>query len=91
MIVSCPNLSVSMYVPLQHNKVAIVIYQNIVPKEEEKGRQPIREFCSNEQTEIWWDTKIKTVTLAQHNKPDIVMWKKKINHALSLIYLSAWM
>ena len=80
-----------MYVPLQHNKVAIVIYHNIVPKEEEKGRQPIREFCSNEQTEIWWDTKIKTVTLAQHNKPDIVMWKKKINHALSLIYLSAWM
>ena len=40
-IVLCPNLSTSMYLPLQHNKFANVIYQNIVPKEEKKCRQPI--------------------------------------------------
>ena len=76
-IASCPNLSASMYLRLRHNKVANVIYQNIVPKEEEKCRQPIREFYSNEQIEIWWDTKIKTLTTVQHNKPDIVMQKKE--------------
>ena len=59
-IASCPNLSASMYLPLRHNKVTNVIYQNIVPKEKEKCRQPIREFYSNEKIEILWDTKIKT-------------------------------
>ena len=33
-IASCLNLSASMYLSLQHNKVANVIYQNIVPKED---------------------------------------------------------
>ena len=63
-IASCPNLSASMYLTLRHNKVTNVIYQNIVPKEKEKCRQPIREFYSNEKIEIWWDTKIKTLTPA---------------------------
>ena len=66
-----------MYLPLRHDKVANVIYQNIVPKEEEKCRQPIREFYCNEQIEIWWDTEIKTLIPVQHNKPDIVMWKNE--------------
>ena len=66
-----------MYLPLRHNKFTNVIYQNIVPKEEEKCRQPIQEFYSNEQIEIRWDTKIKTLAPVQHNKPDIVMWKKE--------------
>ena len=26
--------------------------------------------------EVWWDTKIETLTPLQHNKPDIVLWKK---------------
>ena len=38
--------------------------------------KPIREFYSNEQIEVWWDTKIKTITPVQHSKVDIVMWKK---------------
>ena len=75
-IASCPNLSASMYLPLRHNKVA-VIYQNNAPKEEEKCRRTIRKFYSNEQIEIWWYTKIKTLTPVQHNQPDIVMWKKE--------------
>ena len=65
-----------MYLPLRHNKVANVIYQNIVPNGQNKCRQPIREFYSNEYVEIWWDTKVKTLTLLKHNKPDIVLWSK---------------
>ena len=72
----CPNLSASIYLHLRHNKVTNVIYHNIAPKGEEKCRQPIPELYSDEQTEIWWDTKIKTLTPVQH-KPDIVMWKKE--------------
>ena len=75
-IAACPNLSASMYLPLRHNKVANVIYQNIVPKGQNKCRQPIREFYSNEYVEIWWDTKVKTLTPLKHNKPDIVLWSK---------------
>ena len=33
-IVSFPNLTTSIYLPLRHNKVTNVIYQNIVPGEE---------------------------------------------------------
>ena len=66
-----------MYLSLRHNKFTNIIYQNIVPKEEGKCRQPIREFYSNEQIEIWWDTKIKTLTPVHHNKLDIVIWKKE--------------
>ena len=76
-IASCPNLNTSMHLPLRHNKVANVIYQNIAPKEEEKCRQPIREFYCNEQIKIWWDPKIKTLTVVQHDKPNIAMWKKE--------------
>ena len=59
-IAACPNLSDSMYLPLRHNKVANVIYQNIVPKGQNKFRQSIRE----------------TLTPLKHNKPDIVLWSK---------------
>ena len=86
-IASCPNLSTSMYLPLRHNKVADVNNQNIVSKEDEKCRQPIQEFYYNEQIEIWWDTKNKTLTTVQHNKPDIVMWKKEDKQCLYHRYI----
>ena len=76
-IAACPRLSVSMYLPWRHNKVANVVYQHIHPKADEKTRQPITEFYANEDVEIWWDTKIKTLLKLEHDKPDIVLWKKK--------------
>ena len=76
-IAACPRLSVSMYLPWRHNKVAYVVYQKIHPKADEGTCQPIREFYANEDIEIWWDTKIKTLMKLEHNKPDIVVWKKK--------------
>ena len=78
-IAACPRLSVSMYLPWRHNKVANVVYQTIHPKAEEGTHQPIREFYANEESEIWWDTKIKTLVTLEHDKPDIVLWKKKLS------------
>lgn len=86
-IAACPHLSASMYLPLRHNKVANMIYQNVVPKENEKSRRPIREFYSNGDVEIWWDTKVKTLTPLKHSKPDIVLWNK-LDHKCFIIDIS---
>ena len=76
-IAACPRLSVSMYLPWRHNKVANVVYQSVHPKAEEGIRQPITECYTNDDAEIWWDTKIKTLMKLEHDRPDIVLWKKK--------------
>ena len=76
-IAACPRLSVSMYLPWRHNKVANVVYQSVHPKAEEGIRQPITECYTNDDAEIWWDTKIKTLVKLEHDRPDIVLWKKK--------------
>ena len=76
-IAACPRLSVSMYLPWRHNKVANVVYQAIHPKADERTRQPITEVYSSNEVEIWWDTKIKTLTKLEHDRPDIVLWKRK--------------
>ena len=73
---ACPMLSASMYLPMRHNKVCNVVYQNIIQKESTKKRQPIQTYYANEEIEVWWDTKIKTLTKCEHNKPDIVLWCK---------------
>ena len=76
-VAACPKLSASMYLPWRHNKVANVVYQNIVSKGNEKARQSIQEVYVSKDTEIWWDTKINTSHKCEHNKPDIVLWKKQ--------------
>ena len=75
-VAACPRLSASMYLPWHHNKVANIIYQNVIPKNDENKRQPIRESFANTDIEIWWDRKIKTLKKCEHDKPDIVLWKK---------------
>ena len=65
-----------MYLPWRHNKVANVVYQKIHPKADEKSRQTIRDVYSNDTVEIWWDMKIKTLQTLQHDRPDIVLWRK---------------
>ena len=73
---ACPKLSISMYLPWRHNKVANVIYQSIHPKADQKTRQPITEVYSDGETEIWWDMRIKTLLKLEHDKPDIVLWRR---------------
>ena len=81
-----------MYLPWRHNKVANVVYQTIHPKAEEGTRQPIRDVYSNDEGEIWWDTKIKTSVKLEHDKPDIVLWNKKQSKCFILDrYVCVWM
>ena len=75
-VAACPRLSISMYLPWRHNKVANVVYQTIHPKAKDGVRQPIREVYTDDDVELWWDTKVKTLAKLEHNKPDIVIWKK---------------
>ena len=73
-ISACPKLSNAMYLPLRHNKVANVIYQNI--EGERNEHRSTKENYYDDKIEMWWDTKIKTLTKLEHNRPDIVLWKR---------------
>ena len=74
-IAACPKLSNSMYLPLRHNKVANVIYQNI--EGERNEHRSTKENYYVDKIEMWWDTKIKTLTKLEHNRPDIVLWNER--------------
>ena len=63
-----------MYLPIRHNKVANVIYQNI--EGERNEHRSTKENYYDDKIEMWWDTKIKTLTKLEHNRPDIVLWKR---------------
>ena len=76
-IACCPKLSASMYLPIRHNEVAKVIYENLISRETKASTKSIQEVYANEDKEIWWDTKIKTFPTLEHNKPVIVLWLKK--------------
>ena len=76
-IAACPRLSISMYLPWRHNKVANIVYQKIHPKADEGTWQTIREVYTTDDVEIWWDTRIKTLLKLEHDRPDIVLWRKK--------------
>ena len=69
-IASCPKLSVSMHLPLRHDKVAKVIYDAIIDRKNQK--KAIAEIYSEGSKEIWWDKKIKTIPPLKHSKPDIL-------------------
>ena len=75
LIASCPKLSISMYLPLRHHKVAKVIYDAIIDcKNQKKG---IVEIYNEGNKEIWWNKKITTII--KYNKPDILYWNKHGN------------
>ena len=66
-----------MYLPWRHNQVANIVYQKIHPKADEGAWQTIREVYTTDEVEIWWDIKIKTLLKLEHDRPDIVLWRKK--------------
>ena len=53
--------------------------QRDIPKyyseRDREKKQPIQTYYANDEVEVWWDTKIKTLTKFSHNKPDIVLWR----------------
>ena len=47
----------------------------IIQKDCENKRHPIQTFYANDEIEVWWETKIKTLTKCIPNNPDIVLWR----------------
>ena len=75
---SCSHLSASMYLPIRHNEVAKVIYQELLRKFDITPDSISPEsIVRNENAEIWWDKKIKVQPTVQYNRPDIVQWDLK--------------
>ena len=54
-----------------------MVYQTIHPKADERTRHTITDVYTDNDTELWWDMKIKTLHKLEHDRPDIVIWKKK--------------
>ena len=76
-VASCSMLSASMYLPLRHDQVAKDIYRKLITPDE-KAKVPILEVYSDDDTEIWWDTRISLPCNLKHNKPDIILWRKNV-------------
>ena len=76
-IAACPKLRASMYLPVRHNKVAKIIYDCVIQRNDIDNRMiPLQQKYTDEFVEIWWDNKIKTIPWLQHNKPVLVIWYK---------------
>ena len=75
---SCSYLSISMYLPVRHNEVAKIIYNELMKKydivQDSTTPKPI---FRNEKVEIWWDKRIAVQPPIEFNRPDIVMWELK--------------
>ena len=74
---ACTKLSASMYLPVRHNKVAKIIYDGVIHRNDiDNWMKPLQEKYADEFVEIWWDTKLRIIPPLQHNKPDLVIWCK---------------
>ena len=69
----CERLRIPMYLPVRHDAVAKTIYKIITGL----GYKDIQEVYSNDTFEVWWDVKVSTKSSVKHNKPDLILWKKK--------------
>ena len=80
LLCSCSFLSASMYLPMRHNEVAKVVYNEIARKVncEIKYISPKNKVWKYDETEIWWDTPIKTTPRTIHNKPDLIVWDSRM-------------
>ena len=77
---SCTHLSVSMYLPVRHNEVAKVIYNELLNKTDNTHdtKNPESTY-KNDKIELWWDKKIAVQPPVEHNRPDIVLWELENN------------
>ena len=74
---SCERLSSSLYLPVRHDEVGKILYNEIIKQNIETHQSIIPPpIWTNDHLEIWWDIHIKTVPTVKHNKPDIVVWDK---------------
>ena len=68
-----------MYLPMRHDEVGKNIFNEIIKKIDSNSTYtiPTNEVWKCENTEIWWDTPIKTTPKTKCNKPDMILWEKE--------------
>ena len=78
LLCSCDYLSASMYLPMRHNEVALVVYNGLI-KNHFKDYPYVHPppVWKNGHIELWWDLYVTTTPRVKHNKPDIVVWDRK--------------
>ena len=81
-LASCDQLSSSLYLPVRHDEVGKVIFNELVKEGDENSPYivPKPGVAWNTNTmEIWWDTHVSTQPKTTHNKPDLIVWRKSEN------------
>ena len=75
---SCGKLSASLYLPLRHNEVAKIIYNELISNHDDTSyiNKPEPIYVTKD-IEIWWDKKIRVCPPVEHCKTDIVVWNLK--------------
>ena len=78
-LASCNHLSASLYLPVRHDEVGKVLLNAIVRQEHPDHNyiSPSNEVWNSDTVDIWWDTVVKTCPPVKHNKPDLVVWRKR--------------
>ena len=59
-ICSCPVLTLTLYLSVRHNKLARILYQEVLGNEKIIYKPP--EVTKNGNIEIWYDREIETIT-----------------------------
>ena len=83
-ISGCPKMSARYYLPFRHDIVAKNMLNSIRkinnPNIKKPNLQYPNETIINEgDHEYWWNISVKSTTNIPHNKPDLIIWKKKSN------------
>ena len=84
-LASCDYLSASLYLPVRHDEVGKVIFNELVKMDEETAPYTVPKagVAWNTNTlEIWWDTPVTTQPKTTHNKPDLIVWRKSVKECV---------
>ena len=73
---SCEKLSASLYLPVRHNEVAKILYNELISYRHYETKYITKPdpIYVREDIEVWWDRKIRVCPPVEHNKPDVVVW-----------------
>ena len=80
LLASCDHLSLSLYLPVRHDEVGKVLFNELVKEEDETTPYIVPKTgvaWNTNSLEIWWDTQVTTQPKTTHNKPDLIVWRKK--------------
>ena len=75
-LASCDYLSASLYLPVRHDEVGKVIFNELVKTDDETAPYTVPKagVAWNTNTlEIWWDTPVTTQPKTTHNRPNLIV------------------